>query len=749
MSLVAARKFLGDFVTRLAECVLRLLRAPMAWARQVSLIWTNKWRQGRLLEALLRHLLLCWPVWAPPWALNVLLFLDIGQAHELVRAFYLEVTQLGLVIVTCAGALSIMLSAWRLDSRLWFISSVIGMSAIPTAPLLVSDLPSYTNILTEMLAESLGVVAAAISVFIVLVGAIFICSPKDRDRTFSLLTWFSVLFLIFFAVAPAGAVNRLPPWLVAAAFLLAWMTVLTGVQAILRRRRKSIGWVQVSSWTESSQSVLHVVLRNSAVALVSLSLAYPVVGWLLVFIAASSASTAGARRFVAQAFVLSVCGLLLFQSYVPTSAPNATLGRISAEEHFLQWIKPRIAEATEHNPYSVVLVTGDGGGLRASYWSYNVLEALYDNAPEFYSHLYAAASISGASLGTASFVSAVMDLRQHHTGQCHRLNNASECLASSRQGPLSFTSERVGPATGGWLSQWVADKLGLTRFSTDDRFEAAVLASTPIGTGKWLQEDLSFFSKTDSPLLILGSTDAQSGRPLVASSAKLPHELRYAGAIDMLDSSQRISLLNAAYHSARFPGVSNPARIENSTGDAWMAVDGGYYDNSAAEIMEAYVHMIDRLSRTHRDLRGKVRLVLVMLTNKPSNDPSQLVNPQHDAGFLGLMQSLSTFEQVRQRRAASAKSHLAATISSLGGVCINIDMGKTDYPIPVGWTLGRTAYNEMARHLVESIVLSSDGPARYVSTLVGSHISFPPTTPPKRPFSCNQPPVPEREFPAT
>ncbi|WP_172642512.1 patatin-like phospholipase family protein [Azoarcus sp. KH32C] len=643
-----------------------------------------------------------------PWSLNILLYLEIGQAQELVRAFYLDITQFDLILITVGGALSMMVVAWRLDPCVWMLSSFVGMSAIPTAPFLAHDLPSYGGFFGQYL-DTLTL--EIILLLALTMGAFVFRLRKSRETAFSVLTAFSVIFLILSALAPAGWLNRIPPWLIAAAFLMMWIVVLTGVQ---------------------------VAVGRANVLMAALALFLPIMGWLLVLMAAVRAASGKIFRGIVFATVMVAFASSYFSVTHSTPAPAITFERPSAETHFLRWIARRISSGTVENPYPVVLVIAEGGGVRAAYWTYNVLESLYDILPSFYSHLYAVSSISGASLGAASFISAVEGFQRTSTDPCDLLNNRDACLSNNQQGPLSMSTDLVGPATGGWLSQWLIDKLGLTNFSKPDRFEEAVLASTPAGTARWLTEDLAKFSTVDGPLLILGSTDAQSGRPLVASSARLSEESEKNGALDMLDSSERISLLNAAYHSARFPGISNPAEIPHDKSEASMAVDGGYYDNSAAETMDDYVKMIDRLVRTHKELRGKIKLILLVVSNKPNNDSAVLVNRKHNSGIFGALQSISTFEQVRHRRAEIAKRRLVTTVGTLGGECIKFDVGEAAYPIPVGWTLGRLGYLEMEKHLNELRVLKVNGAVRRVAEALDVKIPFPATEPPKRSFLCKQ-----------
>jgi hypothetical protein len=667
-----------------------------------------------------------------------LLGLDIGQVREIVQAFYLDADLLDFTLFTLACLLPMMLSAWRLDSHLWPISGVIGMAAIPAAPFIASHVASYGRIFEKYMLMMAGMSAALALGLILLFGVM----TRDRDKTFTALTFCAVGILLASALLPAAAFIELPPWLVATSLLWAWIIVVTACQVFGRRFPKRA--VKGSSWTISGQQARAYWHRHITLPLCVAAVFFPIFGWALTLIAWRSAFPKRWQPVAGIAVVAMGTAVAAISNGFPKSLIAATAStpasdeRITAEAHFLNWIRPRVRYATTDRPYPLIVVTADGGGLRAAYWSYNVLASLYDAFPSFFSQLYAVSSISGASLGAASFVAAVSAFRPDHTDRCDLLTNRDQCLDSLSQGALSLSQKLQSGNTGGWLSQWAADRFGLTNFAANDRFEDAVLASSPPESRKWLQQSASSADES-TPLLILGATDTQTGRPLVAASVKLPVEMAKAGVLDMLASPIPISLLDAAYHSARFPGVSNPARIPNGTGGDWMAVDGGYFDNSGAEMMELYVRMLGRLIQGDNELNGKVKIVVVMLSNKPSNDSRQIIDPRHDTGVLGAVQSLSTMEQVRQRRAAMATARLADTVEGLGGNCVLFDIGETQRPIPVGWALARLSYIEMENALNDLRSWSVDGASRRLAESAGFQIPFAATLPERRPSSCHRP----------
>lgn len=110
------------------------------------------------------------------------------------------------------------------------------------------------------------------------------------------------------------------------------------------------------------------------------------------------------------AFVLSlldwndnhVIRVLVAQKDAGGSRPTAK----TAAEEFERWYenRPNIAAYDE---YPVYIVAAQGGGMYAAYQTAVFLARLQDNCPAFRNHLFAISSVSGGSVGAATFISAL------------------------------------------------------------------------------------------------------------------------------------------------------------------------------------------------------------------------------------------------------------------------------------------------------------------------------------------------------
>ena len=78
--------------------------------------------------------------------------------------------------------------------------------------------------------------------------------------------------------------------------------------------------------------------------------------------------------------------------------------RPTVEEDFKEWMATRSAIFEKEKVHPIFIVAAEGGGVRAAYWTANLLAAFQDANEKFADHVYALSGISGGSLGTALFV---------------------------------------------------------------------------------------------------------------------------------------------------------------------------------------------------------------------------------------------------------------------------------------------------------------------------------------------------------
>src|SRR5262249_40964703 len=67
-----------------------------------------------------------------------------------------------------------------------------------------------------------------------------------------------------------------------------------------------------------------------------------------------------------------------------------------------EWLKSR-RDWRAYDHYPIFLVATEGGGIRASYFTASVLDAIEQKCPGFAQHVIAISSVSGGSVGAAGF----------------------------------------------------------------------------------------------------------------------------------------------------------------------------------------------------------------------------------------------------------------------------------------------------------------------------------------------------------
>ena len=360
---------------------------------------------------------------------------------------------------------------------------------------------------------------------------------------------------------------------------------------------------------------------------------------------------------LAVAFVLSIFDfndnhqVRLLQPGADTPPPPDA--RPTAWEEFKSWHKSR-PDLAGYPEYPVYIVTAQGGGIYAAYQTALFLARLQDQCPAFRHHLFAISSVSGGSLGAATFAS-LMNANPPPPVPARTAQPAGPCpaidryLRTDRQPPPD--SDKPGPletAVGkvlahDFLSPLVASTLFpdfLQRFlmvpiASFDRarvleaaFEQAMrdlqVERKPVFERSFLAH---WDAKASSPALLMNATDAGSGRRYLFSpfdiwtgvaakgvkSGSLVH-FDFSNQLDALPAKKEgrprrtldLRLSSVVGVSARFPWMTPAATFpiddfEPSKLRKIRLVDGGYVDNSGVETALDLIQSLTEEMETVRD----------------------------------------------------------------------------------------------------------------------------------------------------
>ncbi|MGH6945395.1 MAG: hypothetical protein ACREH6_14385 [Geminicoccaceae bacterium] len=434
----------------------------------------------------------------------------------------------------------------------------------------------------------------------------------------------------------------------------------------------------------------------------------------------------------------------------------ALAGISSLQDYFERWIAGLDAADPGGPAIPVIIVSTEGGGIRAAYWTALVLGELQDRVaralgpdrPGFARHVFGISGVSGGSLGSATFAALMAG---EATGSTLRDADRCRALAGSirRRGEHVLAQDFLAPTVAVMLFPDLFQRFFPVAV-LNDRAVALERAwetawndcETGERFGAPFQDLWSGPSRFRVPLLFLNSTVVETGQRMIASPivfSRKAFELTFADALETERELGRAAPLSTiADTSARFTYVSPAGSVRRLPRDdgtlpdpRWIrVVDGGYFENSgavtAAEILRA-VEVAAGLSGISGTYRRPVRPVVIHI----SNDPLTRENPKNGKHKL-LGEALSPLRallNVRPARGYQARAALARQVRDAGaGVGLGasaiarpgyyLHFRLCDYEdtlLPLGWTLSLDARDEMAAQLSDAMAAERGRPPRPIA----------------------------------
>jgi hypothetical protein len=303
----------------------------------------------------------------------------------------------------------------------------------------------------------------------------------------------------------------------------------------------------------------------------------------------------------------------------------------SLEAAALEWLQAhatefREARARGDEAFPVYIATAEGGGLRAAYWTGNVLGELeLATGGRFSRRLFAVSSVSGGSLGAAAWL-AELDAPCNGSRASGR-----DCVRRFLKGDF------LAPVAAYLLFPDMLQRfLPFAAVRSFDRARALELswerswADTHAGAANAFAQPYERLggSRAPRPKLFLNATRVETGKRVLVSPARFDED-EMPEADDLLALGARrwtLPLSSAVHLSARFAYVSPPAKIceggvpECHPEDAWgRLVDGGYHENSGAQSAADLLRALRRAARRFEAAQPagptRVQARVVMITN--------------------------------------------------------------------------------------------------------------------------------------
>src|SRR5262245_1906649 len=291
--------------------------------------------------------------------------------------------------------------------------------------------------------------------------------------------------------------------------------------------------------------------------------------------------------------------------------------RDSLEAALAKW-HDQISKKYGDRPQPLFVVTAEGGGIRAAYWTAIILGSIQDKDPSFADHVFAISGVSGGSVGAAVFSALLTDENAH--GQI--VQRSEEMLGQDFLSPAIAAmlypdfAQRFCPVPiqfldrGQWLEKsWEqAWRETARKHGHDDNRFAEGFRSL------WKQ------GNPYVPVLLLNATSVEKGNRIIGSNVQInPDEfLATDDLMKKIAPATDVPLSTAAHLSARFTYVSPAARFVS---DNSHAVDGGYFENSGAT---TGVDILRKISLLRNDpdpskqaIVANVAPKIIMISNSP------------------------------------------------------------------------------------------------------------------------------------
>lgn len=402
--------------------------------------------------------------------------------------------------------------------------------------------------------------------------------------------------------------------------------------------------------------------------------------------------------------------------------------------------RPTVDEAlrdfTRDSAAPIILVSAEGGGIRAAHYTAIVLARLADQCPRLARRIFTISGVSGGAVGAAAYRASLeamplegdhCDLsadaapgpRQRALDEMFRRDHLSPTLAkqmfpeliqafapaSFAEGDSAFlphTDRQRGLELS--LEQGFADAFGQDR--RDNAFTASMFGTV---------------ERPRAPHLLINMTETASGGVYVAGPLDLAnmrprhrwlHDFRCLWneppenelVEQRCSSSPDFRLSTIAASSARFPLIS-PVGSVRANEATYRFVDGGYFDNSGAETLLGVVEHLQHQARERR-----VRLPRIAVLHIDSNPYQQRlpVKWRLDFDIHELQAVLATREErVRISIGRLYNMHQDGRFCSLRFV----EVAGNNVPLRLGWLLSEPAAAALQADAAAQLAIAFPSPA--------------------------------------
>ena len=340
-------------------------------------------------------------------------------------------------------------------------------------------------------------------------------------------------------------------------------------------------------------------------------------------------------------FILLILALLLGfgeTHYVRTTdlqTNNNYESRPDLKMYLTTWLANRnIASVPDSVKYDMYFVMSNGGASRSGYWTAGVLgrledaSLLHDKTNRFSDHVFCVSGTSGGGVGVATFFSLLRD-KEIHTDPLY----AKSAEAFLKQDYFTYTFARMlGPDFFNYIFHvsTVKDRAAALEISFEESSRKVNDSTYQVPFYDMLSKFPAIKNdKINLPILFVNTTRMQDGNPGIVTNLR-PDSGIFNERIDvlsLLNNNKDISLTSGAILGARFPYLSPAGRIGKS-----YFVDGGYFDNSGAGVVQETIRGILNIEKEDSMANGnlytqikKLRFKVLHIVNSPVEEDSNSI----------------------------------------------------------------------------------------------------------------------------
>lgn len=307
------------------------------------------------------------------------------------------------------------------------------------------------------------------------------------------------------------------------------------------------------------------------------------------------------------------------------------------------WVNDRGADIdSAKGNYPMYFVLANGGASRSGYWTASVLGQLEDATAAakdpFSRHVFCLSGTSGGGVGVATFFSLLYE--RNKMSKVVDVSYLRSARLFLKQDFLTHTlAHMLGPDYFKYIFHVNNDDLSDRAGALEETIEAGARGVNDTLRAAMDEPFSNMIALRNQPynlpVLCINTTRMQDGNPAVVTNIRLNKEIfnNREDVLDVLNDTLDMRLSTASILGARFPYISPAGRIDQwlpekirvKRSDSMLIhyfVDGGYFDNSGAGVVQEMMRAILIQADTSKDLVFKQRvarlhLVVLHITNSP------------------------------------------------------------------------------------------------------------------------------------